>query len=405
MYSHQFLDDIDAEINHFNALYPNISDDSLSQYYSCDSFNQAFDDITSKDFKIIHINIRSVATNGENFQHFLSNLNIRFDVICLSETWSNESSLSMNHYFPSYRLFSSNRQSNKQGGGVAILVSNALKAELIENLTLNDDEFESVFVKILLSDQNKAVLGCIYRPPNNNHNSFLEKLNFTLSTARTNSNKCIICVDYNYCLFKAANGSQLESDFYDTINTYSLLPLIKKPTRIASRSVSGIITESISIIDNILTNCLSNIQCGLFSAEISDHMPIFAIFKNFFFNVRENEKISFRQRNEQNLANLSLQIANCLNIDEFASLNTDDAVELLHKKILDSYNFCCPIKTKTISFNNENKPWITNEIKREIKKPNLLVLLKNGKISKQYSNYFKKSNTKSDPNGQKRLLS
>ena len=46
MASHQILDNIDAEINHFNALYPNISGDNSSKYYTCESFNQAFHDIT-----------------------------------------------------------------------------------------------------------------------------------------------------------------------------------------------------------------------------------------------------------------------------------------------------------------------------------------------------------------------
>ena len=63
------------------------------------------------------------------------------------------------------------------------------------------------------------------------------------------------------------------------------------------------------------------------------------------------------------------------------NFDTDDAIEVLHQKILDSYNLCCPIKTKIIYKNNDDKPWITNAIKKNIKKHNLFILKKNGKIS------------------------
>ena len=55
MNSHQIFDDIDAEINHFNTLYPNISDSSC-KYYTCDLFNREFQDIEQTDLKLIHLN-------------------------------------------------------------------------------------------------------------------------------------------------------------------------------------------------------------------------------------------------------------------------------------------------------------------------------------------------------------
>ena len=236
------------------------------------------------------MNIRSIAINGDEFHSYLENLNVCFDVLCLSETWSNESNLSFNHFFPNYRSFYSNRPLNKLGGGVAILVKEALNVELIENLTCNDDEFESVFVKII-SDQTDTKIGCIYRPPNNNHESFLNKFNQTISRLQLNSFNCVVCGDFNYCLMKASDGSIPDSDFYETASSSSLLPVIKKPTRIAMRNIGGVNSESISLIDNILTNCLHNVHTGLFAVEISDHMPIFALFK-IRFNVAHEVKKS-----------------------------------------------------------------------------------------------------------------
>ena len=118
-------------------------------------------------------------------------------------------------------------------------------------------------------------------------------------------------------------------------------------------------------------------------------MPIFSLFKDFFHNKNEFKKISFRRHNEQNFNNMALKFVNITNIDELIDLNVDESVEILHEKILECYNSCCPIITKTIRGNDITKPWITNEIKREIKKKqNLFILRNNGKISQEYFIFF-----------------
>ena len=378
-------------MNHFNVLYPNTFDDTSSQYYNSNNFNLAFPDIAPTDFKVIHINIRSIAAHGDELDGYLKTLNIRFDAICISETWINDSSLSFHHYFPSYKSFSSNRpSSSSSGGGVAILVSEEFEVDIIDTLTINNEYFESVFVKIKNSHQNIAKIGCIYRPPNDNHEDFLIKFNQTASSLQTNSSNCIICGDFNYCLLRAANGNISDSDFFETANTYSLLPLIKKPTRIASRIINGNISESISLIDNILTNCISNTQTGIYSIEIADHMPIFAIFRHFFSHSKEKSTITYRQCTESNLINLADRFQNYINIDQLVNLNVDESIETLHSILLDCYNTCCPIKTKTLAQNNQYKPWISVEILSQIKKKqNLSTLLKNRKISPRYFRTFK----------------
>ena len=42
---------------------------------------------------ILHLNIRSIKKNFENFKFFLSSLSFDFSIICFSETWLDESSL------------------------------------------------------------------------------------------------------------------------------------------------------------------------------------------------------------------------------------------------------------------------------------------------------------------------
>jgi len=53
---------------------------------------------------------------------------------------------------------------------------------------------------------------------------------------------------------------------------YGFYPLINKPTRIT--------TESVTLTDNIFTNVDINIKSGLWIADISDHLTIFTILSS-----------------------------------------------------------------------------------------------------------------------------
>ena len=53
---------------------------------------------------LIHLNIRSIKANGDNFVSYLENINLKFDVICLSETWINDNDFSED-FLPGYKSF------------------------------------------------------------------------------------------------------------------------------------------------------------------------------------------------------------------------------------------------------------------------------------------------------------
>ena len=72
---------------------------------------------------ILHLNIRSIKKNFENFKLFLSSLSFDFSVICFSETWLHESSLTsqsldeLPHYKSIYQI-----KNYGKGGGVSIYI-------------------------------------------------------------------------------------------------------------------------------------------------------------------------------------------------------------------------------------------------------------------------------------------
>ena len=138
----------------------------------------------------------------------------------------------------------------------------------------------------------------------------------------------------------------------------SLLPTIKKPTRITD--------SSSTLIDNILTNYFEDFVSGIMTIDITDHLPIFIVFKNFFTEpVRISKQITYRLENEATLDRFyeSLQNSDWTDIDTDPDL--ESCVNKLHDKILLHYNICCPVKTKTISYKDIQKPYITSSLKVE----------------------------------------
>ena len=80
------------------------------------------------------------------------------------------------------------------------------------------------------------------------------------------------------------------NDFTKTIYMMSLYPTITKPSRITSHSAT--------IIDDIFTNNMENKIVNRFLVkDISDHLPVFAIYTNH--KLMEDSKI--RQRRMRNI--------------------------------------------------------------------------------------------------------
>ena len=47
-------------------------------------------------FSVLHLNIRSMKKNFENFKEFLKNLSVSFSAVCLFETWCKSQEESQN---------------------------------------------------------------------------------------------------------------------------------------------------------------------------------------------------------------------------------------------------------------------------------------------------------------------
>ena len=78
--------DIEADINHFDQIFPLLQNRRRNLYYDTEKFNGLGLDKSHRDFSVMHLNINSVKANSDTLLSFLSTLNHKVDIICLTET-------------------------------------------------------------------------------------------------------------------------------------------------------------------------------------------------------------------------------------------------------------------------------------------------------------------------------
>ena len=365
--------DIDANLNHFNEIYPDLNNVNKSQYYEQKAFNNL--KITDNDFKLFHHNIRSLNRNFDQLTALLSTLKTKFDVLCFTESWLHYSDEKL-IYLENYKSYHSLRPEGMRGGGISIFISDKIRnVSKIATVSKSNDIIESLFLEFYIKSK-RFIIGNVYKPNKTNYTVFTDTLMQILDSLSIKSNdECIISGDFNIDLLKCTlNDDSL--NFLNSMLSLSLIPLISKPTRVSDTSAT--------LIDNIFTNNPIDFISGNIISPISDHFPNFLIRRNIFcksYNI-PTRHVQYRLINSETIENFKngidshdfSEICNCSNVSK--------AIDKLTDIINHYYNLYCPIRHKNISYKSILKPWISPEILSNIRKrQNYLVLFRRNKIS------------------------
>lgn len=235
------------------------------EYYNDEQFNNS--KMINAGFSVIHLNSRSMNSNFSKITDYLKRLNGQFSIIAVSETWLNDENKN-NFQINGYELHWVNR-SSKRGGGVALFANTEIRCKIKDTMSITvDGVMEMITIEVLNEKSRNIVVSCVYRAPGSNLELFTDKLTELIEMSKNKT--LFLCGDFNIDL-----GTQTDSNsmFVDTMCSLGFFPLISKPTRIT--------THSATIIDNIFTNIKDGeVLSGLFTIDISDHLPVFAIYKN-----------------------------------------------------------------------------------------------------------------------------
>jgi hypothetical protein len=359
--------DSDPDLQYYNdTVY--IENVSNCNYYLENSFSAKYQDlqIGSDSFALLHMNIRSIPQNLSKLENYLYNLPLSFTVIGISETWLKESNADC-YSLDGYKHFSLCRQ-GKKGGGVSIFVQEDISVNTRPEFQRNETFLECLFIEIPKENTGlgkDAVLGVVYRPPDQDITMFQETLSCILQTVKRENKLLYLMGDFNINLIDSERHLP-SSEFIETLYSFSLFPLITKPTRITENSAT--------LIDNIYFNdiSLTNTFNGILFSAISDHLPIFSI--NYKSKVSTNDMKrmtrTFSQKNIENFKN-KLQSIDWSFI--YHSENGREIFSEFYSKFCEIYSLSFPLKSLKETYYTR-KPWLTDGIKKSIRIKNKLYM-------------------------------
>ena len=198
-----------------------------------------------------------------------------------------------------YDVLNINRN-NKRGGGVMIYVSKSLKYTKVQNMCEEvNDMYECIPIEIETIKGSNIIVTCIYRSQGSNIDDFTEHSETLFKKVKRNKALYLVRdLNINLINYDQHCGTR---NFIDTINSYGIMPLINKPTRIS--------IDSCTLIDNIFSNDLKIFKSGILINDLSDHLPIFTILsEDRYFKQRTNKYSYKRQNVKLNLNNFKTGI-------------------------------------------------------------------------------------------------
>ena len=371
----QFLE-IDPDINNF--------DNSLGEcnVYTINEFGNVF---SYEYFTLINFNIRSFHRNSQTFNTFLESVsNNNLHAIVLSETWNSLNTVDLcvidgYNAYHTYRL-------NSRGGGISIFTLKLYRSLKINEISWCRENIESCVVKLFCDFEPIFIIG-IYRPPKSSIENFLFDLENLLNNDLLRNKFIIFAGDINIDLLNV--NAQDTINYINLMFSFHLLPVIDKVTCYSNDDniFSG------TNLDHILVNKFIPYSSGVISLDITDHFPTFVQMR---FNLNEGinagfkQKITFRNFTESNL-DMFIERISLMNWNSITDeIDVNLAFENFIKLIFDTYCEVFPLKTKYLTTNRLNKPWITKELLRLIKlKSEYLRLFKLGVVSRESNNKFK----------------
>lgn len=153
------------------------------------------EDISKKEgelktsLKVFYTNSRSLGNKINELRAIASCE--RPDIIGISESWMKleTKQLKTEYIITGYKLYNTDRSTDKKGGGVVIYIKDSLRSCIKSEVKTYRDT-ETVWIEVG-NDNENLILGVIYRPPN------LDRLNsriiYNEITKASRYNKCLHC--------------------------------------------------------------------------------------------------------------------------------------------------------------------------------------------------------------------
>lgn len=305
--------------------------------------------IAQQNFKIFHMNIRSISKNIDELSVFLEQFEQDFDVIILSETFQ---ILDLNLFKKiGYDVLYNEGKVNRNDGVLIYVKSNIKYAYTIKLIS------ETNAIKLNISLANKKInITALYRSPSTcPHNFNRHLLNYLNDEEKVDIN--ILVGDININIHSDSDFAQ---DYLNILNSNGFISYINKCTRIQDNQKS--------CIDHFFIKThVDKIYPIIYEENITDHYPIIILIKSDHQYKKIYQQINYKKYINYPKLKTDLKYENWHEIynNEDVNLITDTFINKLTQYILKN--------TKQIKIKNPEKPrkkWITKSLLQSIKTKN-----------------------------------
>ena len=324
--------------------------------YNIKSFTHNFSPLPHKKFTLLNINCQSLRNKFDAFSCLINNLEISFDVICVTETWFYDDEL---QFFQLNGYNFTGTQRDTRGGGAGAFVRCGLGVGVLA-AEIDGADVHSLYLTVDgLTDEKGLGITVIYRQPSSDMSTFLKSLERFLSSSNSPH---LIAGDLNIDIFNEQTGEK----YLTLLSIYNFTNLINTSTHYSKPH------NKWSCIDHILTNFSPpDVISGTIVSDFSDHFPTFSFFDHYNLSKDSTKCTEMSSINYKTLTQ-DLQSVDWNLILNHSDIDTayDEFLATLTNKVSEHTN---KFKKSASTLKKDNwKPWITFELKRKIRKKEFL---------------------------------
>ena len=247
-------------------------------------------------------------------------------------------------------------------GGVGLFIDQNCKYRVLERVS--NSRYQALWIELHLPNNKKSVCGVTYRQ-HNNANEFLEYLTDFLERQCRQNQNIYLMGDFNIDLLKYETCSYTQT-LLQTMQSFSMFPVVDKPTRVYGNSAT--------LIDNIfINNPENNIVSGNIVSDTTDHFSQMCILTSHCKPFFPNNKTKVRDYSTFNAKSFidDLQNINWNNICKHTDAN--QSFSRFYKCVNKTINKHAPLRS--ISNRKQKflaKPWLTAGLRKSIRVKNNL---------------------------------
>lgn len=354
------LVNLSDKINNINAL-----KSKTSIYDRCNlNINKLYNHKFRNDFKIIHMNTRSLYPSKiDNLRLLARELNPQ--IICISESWLTDSIPDVAVNLTNYNIYRYDSSNNY--GSVCIYTLNNLTTKVIKIPDIIcTHNFDFLVLSVQWLKHKSFIVAAIYIHPPVNTQTFDELVRL-LRHLSTLNKKIYVLGDFNINLLD--NKTNFSIKLKTFLATNKLIQVIKEPTRITETTKTLIdlcITndKNINYAKSICENNLADHNTIMISLDLLVQKPSYFITKTF--RTKKNYRISD--------FNLILKDQHFNSLYSINDLNA--AAKTFNELFIKSLNMVSPLVTKTFK-HKISIPFPKYLIKKRIEKNRLHKIAQN----------------------------